>query len=66
MKDKLIEAPMVTIDNYGLEPYLVVHNCINQFGKPMLTVDKTQAALLLIEIWKFINDGKTDNAQTNI
>lgn len=34
----------------------IVHNCINHIGKPKLSLNKAQAALLYIELHKYIND----------
>jgi hypothetical protein len=49
-----IEAPVVTIDEfYNDEKTLIVHSYINRAGKMIL--NKQQASLLLIELYKFIN-----------
>lgn len=49
----IIEAPIVTIDNfYHEEKTLIVHNCISQGGK--LFLNKIQAVLLMAELKKFI------------
>ena len=52
---KCAEAPVVTIDDFVRErKTLTVHSYINTKGKMVLTRDET--ALLLIELYKFIND----------
>lgn len=49
----MIEQPVVTIDDfYCDEKVLVVHSHINLKGKMIL--NKDEAALLLIELYKFI------------
>ncbi len=52
---KYIEAPIVSISNYcpNGEEKLIIHNLINLKGKMVL--NKPEAALLLIELYKFIN-----------
>jgi len=53
-ENKIIEAPVVTIDDfYNEEKTLIVHNYINMKGKMVL--NKDDASLLLIELYKFIN-----------
>ena len=53
MKAKLIEAPHVTIDSFDKKnPMMTVHNCINLKGKMVL--NKSQAALLYVELHKFL------------
>lgn len=53
-ENKLIEAPVVTIDDfYNEEKTLIVHNYINMKGKMVL--NKEEASLLLIELYKFVN-----------
>lgn len=53
-ENKIIEAPIVSIDDfYNEEKTLVVHNYINMKGKMVL--NKEEASLLLIELYKFIN-----------
>jgi hypothetical protein len=50
----LVEAPVVTVDDfYNDEKVLIVHNYINEKNKMIL--NKTEAALLLVELYKFIN-----------
>jgi len=52
--DKIIEAPVVTVDDfYYDEKMLIIHNYINMKGKMIL--NKEEASLLLIELYKFIN-----------
>jgi hypothetical protein len=49
-----IEAPVVTIDDfYNDEKTLIIHSHINTKGKMIL--NKQEASLLLIELYKFIN-----------
>lgn len=49
-----IEAPVVTVDDfYNEEKVLIIHNYINMKGK--MVINKEEAALLLIELYKFIN-----------
>jgi hypothetical protein len=49
-----IEAPVVTIDDfYNDEKVLIIHSHINTKGKMIL--NKQEASLLLIELYKFIN-----------
>jgi hypothetical protein len=51
---KLIETPVVTVDNfYNEEKTLIIHNYINMKGKMVL--NKEEASLLLLELYKFIN-----------
>jgi hypothetical protein len=50
---KMIEYPIVTIDDfYNDEKVIVVHSHINLKGKMIL--NKDEATLLLIELYKFI------------
>ncbi len=52
-KDKiLVEAPAITKNN----DYLTLHNYSTLQGK--MVVDRTEASLLLVELWKFINETK--------
>ena len=54
MEDKIIEAPVVTIDDfYNNEKTIVIHNYINMKGKMVL--NKEEASLLLLELYKFVN-----------
>ncbi len=49
----MVEQPVVTIDNfYNDEKVLVVHSHINSKGKMIL--NKDEASLLLLELYKFI------------
>ena len=53
MKTKMIEYPVVSIDEfYNDERVLVIHTHINQKGKMIL--NKEEASLLLLELYKFI------------
>ena len=53
-ENKLIEAPVVTVDDfYSEEKTLIIHNYINMKGKMIL--NKEEASLLLLELYKFIN-----------
>ncbi len=53
-ENKIIEAPVVTVDEfYNEEKTLIVHNYINTKG--MMVLNKEEASLLLIELYKFIN-----------
>jgi len=48
-----IESPVVSVDDFfGEERNLVIHSHINEKGKMVL--NKAEAALLLLEIYKFI------------
>lgn len=52
-ENKIIEAPVVTIDDfYNEEKTLIIHNYINMKGKMVL--NKEEASLLLIELYKFV------------
>ena len=52
-KEEIVEVPVVTVDDfYNGEKTLTVHSHINQKGKMIL--NKEEAALLLIELYKFI------------
>jgi len=52
-KPEFIESPVVTTDNfYNGEKVLVIHNFINDKGKMIL--NKEEAALLFVELYKFI------------
>jgi len=51
---KIIESPVVSVDDfYNGEKTLVIHNYINLKGKMIL--NKEEASLLLLELYKFIN-----------
>jgi hypothetical protein len=53
-ENQIIEVPVVTIDEfYNDEKVLIVHSYKNEKGKMIL--NKQEAALLLIELYKFIN-----------
>lgn len=53
-ENKVIEAPVVTIDDfYNNEKTLIIHNYINMKGKMVL--NKAEALLLLVELYKFVN-----------
>ena len=53
-ENKIIEAPVVTIDDfYNEEKTLIIHNYINMKGKMVL--NKEEASLLLLELYKFVN-----------
>lgn len=53
-KNEIIEPPVVTIDDYfSDEKRLIVHNYINSKGKMIL--NKAEASLLFVELYKFIN-----------
>jgi hypothetical protein len=59
-KVKMIEAPVVTIDEfYNDEKVLVIHTNINEKGKMIL--NKEEASLLLVELYKFIK--QKDNGE---
>ena len=50
---KYIESPVVSVDDFfGEERHLVIHSHINEKGKMILS--KAEAALLLLEIHKFV------------
>jgi hypothetical protein len=50
-----IESLVVSVDDFfGEEKHLVIHSHINQKGKMIL--NKGEAALLLLEIYKFITN----------
>ena len=50
----IIEAPVVTVDHfYSEEKTLIIHNYINMKGKMVL--NKEEASLLLIELYKFVS-----------
>ena len=52
--EDIIEVPVVTVDEfYNDEKTLIVHSHINTKGKMIL--NKQEASLLLIELYKFIN-----------
>lgn len=54
MDTKIIESPVVSVDDYfSDEKRLIVHNYINTKGKMIL--NKAEASLLLVELYKFIN-----------
>jgi hypothetical protein len=53
-ENKINEAPVVSVDDfYHEKKTLIVHNYINIEGKMVL--NKEQASLLLIELYKFVN-----------
>ena len=53
-ENKIIEAPVITIDDfYNDKKTLIIHNYINNKGKMVL--NKQEASLLLIELYKFVN-----------
>ena len=52
-EQKIIETPVVTVDNQGQEKVLTIHNLINTKGKMVL--NKSEAGLLYVELHKFIN-----------
>lgn len=53
-KNKIIEEPIVTIDDFhNEEKTLIIHNYINMKGK--IVLNKEEASLLLLELYKFIN-----------
>jgi hypothetical protein len=52
LKEKIIEYPVVTIDNF--EETITIHSHINLFGKSKMVLNKTEALLLLIELRKFV------------
>ncbi|MCA9749591.1 MAG: hypothetical protein KC414_10845 [Romboutsia sp.] len=53
-ENKIIETPVITIDDfYNEEKTLIIHNYINIRGKMVL--NKEEASLLLIELYKFVN-----------
>lgn len=52
--EKYIEAPVVEVIDGIEEKILVIHNLINLKGKMVL--NKAEASLLLIELYKFIED----------
>lgn len=50
--EKLVIAPVVTVDEFDSDyPVVIIHSHINLMGKMIL--NKTEAALLLIELWNF-------------
>jgi hypothetical protein len=52
--EDIIEVPVVTIDDfYNDEKTLIIHSHINMKGKMIL--NKQEAGLLLIELYKFIS-----------
>lgn len=51
---KLVEMPCVTIDSYSDEKTMTIHNYTTMIGR--MTLTKAEASLLLIELWKFIED----------
>ncbi len=55
-KEKIIEYPVVTIDNF--EETITVHSHINLFGKGKMVLNKTEALLLLVELNRFIKSKK--------
>jgi hypothetical protein len=55
MKERIVEAPVVEIDDYDEDnKLLIIHNYINLKGKMVL--NKVEASLLLIELYKFIKE----------
>lgn len=53
-KNKIIVAPVVTVDDYGNDnKTLTIHSYINKTGKMVL--NEEEASLLLVELYKFIN-----------
>ncbi len=53
-ENKIIEVPVVTIDNLNNEEKrMIIHNYVNMKGKMVL--NKKEASLLIIELYKFIN-----------
>lgn len=55
-KDYIVK-PVTTIDNfYHNTPRIVIHSHINYKGKMHLS--KAEAALLIIELWEFVNSEK--------
>jgi hypothetical protein len=55
MKERIVEAPVVEIDDYDeSNKLLIIHNYINLKGKMVL--NKAKASLLLIELYKFIKE----------
>jgi hypothetical protein len=60
MKTKMIEQPVVSIDEiYNDERVLVIHSNINHNGKMIL--NKEEASLLWLELYKFINKDYENN-----
>jgi hypothetical protein len=52
-ENKIIEAPVVTVDDFwNEEKTLIIHNYINMKGKMVL--NKEEASLLLLELYKFV------------
>lgn len=52
---KYIFAPVVSIDVFSnKEPVLIIHNYVNMHGK--IVLNKAEASLLLIELYKFIKN----------
>lgn len=51
--NKIIEAPVISIDDYNLDKVFILHNYINTKGK--LVINKEEASLLILELYKFIN-----------
>ena len=52
---KYIERPVVSVHDSGEQgPMLVIHSHINQKGKMILSKD--EASLLLLELYKFIEN----------
>lgn len=50
-KKNIVEMPCVTISND--KESMTIHNYVNLKGK--IVLDKSEATLLMIELWKFIN-----------
>lgn len=54
-KNNMVEAPITTIDTNDKEnPIIIIHNYINIKGK--MVINKSEAALLYLELHKFLND----------
>jgi hypothetical protein len=51
-ENNIVILPNCTVKNGIFQ----VNNLINHIGAPKLTLDKTQAALLYIELHKYLND----------
>jgi hypothetical protein len=62
MAEKIIEKPIVTFSSYG-EPTMILHNYINRCGDTKMVLTKDKAALLFIELWKFLELEEVTSAQ---
>lgn len=52
-ESKYVEMPVVEIDDFNNdEPTLIIHNYVNVKGK--IVLNKAEASLLLIELYKFL------------